>query len=137
MQDVRDDEITSELRALASELDSFRAPAPPRQLLASTLALAKRELRASVAARTLPAGYRRELARLLAAAGPALAIAGIGTLGLVKALPAQLEAFLPEPLAWAAALAYVSTVSLWLAVCAGSLPLLAHRRATLRARGAA
>jgi hypothetical protein len=133
----RDDEITQELRTLAGALDSFRAPAPSSALLERTLTLAKRELRASVAARTLPVGFRRELARLLATAGPALAIAGVGTLGLLRALPARLEAFLPEPLAWAAVLAYVATASLWLAACAGSLPLLAHRRALLRAEEAA
>ncbi len=130
-------ELDEALRELAPRLDAFRAPTPPVDLVETTLARARVELRSAVAARMLPAGYRRELARLVAAAGPVLALAGVGTASLLSQLPDYLAAFLPKPVAWAAALAYVSAAALWLAFCAGSLPFLAHRRSLLRAREAA
>ena len=124
-----DPEIDEALRELAPRLDELRTAAPQRALLASTLLRAKSELRSVVAARTLPAGYSRELVRLVALALPAFAAVVAWNVFLLPRLPGVLGAWLPSPIALGLGLAYALGVAGWLALTAGSLPLLAHLRA--------
>ena len=110
--------LSAELAALAPLLDRISARAPTPALVEQTLRLAAVELArapsllpgvAAVRA-PLPAGFGPELARLLATALPALALALVVAQGI-------------------AALTALGLVT-------ASLPLFAHRRALLRTRGA-
>jgi hypothetical protein len=130
------DELERELSALARELDGFRVGAPPRALLEQTLARAKRELRARVAERRLPAGFRRELARVAALAAPALALVVAWNVYALPRLPGLLDHWLPTPLANGLALGYAGAALVCLALAAGFLPIAAHQRARWRAREA-
>lgn len=136
MSDLRDDETLRELRGLSHELDAFRAPPPPRALLEATLARAKRELRAQLAARTLPAGFRRELAKTLIIALPPLCVVLAWNAYFLPRLAGYLEGWLPAPVAGGLAFAYAIGAFSWLALTAGSLPIVAHQRARLRTREA-
>jgi len=133
MSDTRDDEIQRELRALSRELDTFRAPAPPRALIETTLAHAKRELRAQVAARTVPIGFRRELAKVLIAATPPLVIVLGWNAYFLPRLAGYLDTLLPSAVAHWVALAYSGGALAWLALAGGLIPIAAHQRARLRA----
>lgn len=136
MSDLRDDETLRELRGLSRELDAFRAPSPPRALLEATLARAKRELRAQIAARTVPVGFRRELAKTLIVALPPLCMVLAWNAYFLPRLAGVLESWLPAPAAAGIAFAYTVGAFAWLALTAGSLPIVAHQRARLRAREA-
>jgi hypothetical protein len=138
-----DARLDAELAALAPALDRIVAHSPPRALLERTLRMAGAELTRKpsllpgVASnrRQLPAGFRRELARLLVAVLPALAL-GIGWAALVLRLgPAWLGAWLPAGLALALVGAQLVAGLSALGLVSASLPLLAHRRALLRLRG--
>jgi len=133
MSDTRDDEITRELRALSRELDAFRVPPPSRALLETTLARAKQELRAQVAARRVPIGFRRELAKLLFAAAPPLAVVLAWNAYFLPRLAGYLDTLLPSPVAHWLALAYSGGALAWLALAGGLIPIAAHQRARLRA----
>jgi hypothetical protein len=135
--------LASELAALAPALDGAVAPAPPAALLERTLRLATAELSrhpallpgVASARRQLPVGFRRELARLLVAALPALAL-GIGWAALLLRLgPDWLGAWLPAGLALALVGAQLVAGLSALGLVSASLPLVAHRRALLRLRG--
>ncbi len=136
--------LAAELAALAPLLDQAKAPAPPAALVERTLRLAAAELARApsllpgVAAShaALPAGFRRELALLLATALPALAL-GLGWATVVLRLgPAWLGAWLPADLALALIVAQGIAALSALGLVTASLPLVAHRRALLRLRGA-
>lgn len=133
MSDLRDDETLRELRGLSRELDHFRVSAPPLALLETTLARAKRELRAQLAARTIPAGFKRELALLCAAALPPLAIVLAWNAYFLPRLAEVLRGVLPLRVANAIALAYAGGALVWIAIAAGAIPIAAHKRARLRA----
>jgi hypothetical protein len=133
MSELRDDELQRELTALSRQLDSFRAPTPPRALLEQTLARATQELRAQVAARRLPVGFRRELLRIAVAATPPLAVVLGWNAYLLPRLAGVLDQWLPAPIANGLAFAYASGALVWLGLAAGFLPIAAHQRARLRA----
>lgn len=136
--------LSAELAALAPLLDHARPPAPPQALVERTLRLALAELArapsllpgVAAAQAVLPAGFRRELAWLLAAALPALAL-GLGWAAVVLWLgPAWLGAWLPADLALALVVAQGIAALSALGFVTASLPLVAHHRALLRTRGA-
>ena len=135
--------LSAELAALAPLLDRISAPAPPRALVDQTLRLAAAELGRApsrlpgvAAARAqLPSGFAPELARLLAAALPGLAL-GVGWAALVLRLgPAWLGAWLPADLALALVVAQGVAALTALGLVTASLPFVAHHRALLRPRG--
>lgn len=135
--------LASELAVLAPALDRAVTPAPPAALLERTLHLATAELSrnpallpgVASAGRQLPVGFRRELARLLVATLPALAL-GIGWAALLLRLgPDWLGAWLPAGLALALVGAQLVAGLSALGLVTASLPLVAHRRALLRLRG--
>jgi len=147
MTEPRSDEaqLAVDLAVLAPVLDGAPAPAPSPALVARTLRLALDELAkppallpgvAAAAGAQLPVGFRRELARLLAAALPALAL-GLAWAALVlRHGPAWLSGWLPADLAFALIGAPLLIGLSALGLTTASLPLLAHRRALLRMRGA-
>ncbi len=146
MTELRRDEaeLAVDLALLAPVLDGAPAPAPSPALVERTLRLALDELAkppaflpgVAAARAQLPVGFRRELARLLAAALPALVL-GLGWAALVFRLgPAWLGAWLPADLALALIGAPLLVGLSALGLTTASLPLLAHRRALLRMRGA-
>ena len=136
MSELRDDELQRELTALSRQLDSFRAPPPPRSLFEQTLARATQELRTQMAARRLPVGFRRELLRIAVAATPPLAVVLAWNAYLLPRLAGVLDQWLPAPVANGLAFAYAGGALVWLTLAAGFLPIAAHQRARLRAREA-
>lgn len=136
MSEPRGDDLQRELTALSRELDAFRVGAPPRALLEVTLARATLELRAQVAARRLPTGFRRELFRIAIAAAPPLAVVLAWNAYLLPRLAGVLDQWLPAPLANGLAFGYAGGALVWLALAAGLLPIAANHRARLRAREA-
>jgi len=136
-------ELEDDLRALAPRLDRLEAPAPPALLVERTLRLASAELRRppalvpGVAAPhgPLPVGFRRELARLIVATLPALALVLAWGALLLHEGPAWLAAWLPAKLAFALVAAHVTGGLGCLGITYASLPLVAHRRARLRLGG--
>ena len=136
---VSDAELEAELRALAPRLDRVAAPAPPAALVARTLRLASAELRrppalapgVPAARAELPVGFRRELARLVAATLPALALLLAWDVFLLREGSAWLAGWLPAALAFSLVAAHVAAGLVWIALTYASLPLFAYRR-TLR-----
>jgi hypothetical protein len=137
-------ELAVDLAVLAPVLDAARSPAPSPALVARTLRLALDELAkppallpgVAAARAQLPVGFRRELARMLAAALPALVLA-LAWAGLVlRHGPAWLGSWLPADVALALIGAPLLIGLSALGLTTASLPLLAHRRALLRMRGA-
>jgi hypothetical protein len=136
MSEPRDDDLERELTSLSRALDEFRAGAPPRALIEATLARATRELREQVAARRLPVGFRRELAKIAIAAAPPLAMVLAWNAFFLPRLAGYLDRLLPTPLANGIAFAYAAGALVWLTFAAGFLPFAALQRARLRAREA-
>jgi hypothetical protein len=138
-----DDAGAAELEAFA-RLDGAHAPGPSAALVERTLRVATAELARApslvpgVAAvrRQLPLGFCRELARLLAAALPALALAVAWAALLLRVAPGWLAAWLPSDFALALVGAQLAAGLCALGLASASLPLIAHRRALLRMRGA-
>jgi hypothetical protein len=135
--------LATELALLAPALDRAVAPAPPAALLERTRQMASAELARNPALlpgvasmrRQLPVGFRRELARLLAASLPVLAL-GIAWAALLLRLgPDWLGLWLPASLALALVGAQLFAGLSALGFVTASLPLVAHRRALLRMRG--
>jgi len=135
--------LAAELAALGPVLDRAVAPAPPAALLERTLRMAAAELTrrpallpgVASARGQLPVGFRRELARLLVTALPALAL-GIAWAALLLRLgPGWLGLWLPAGLAFALVGAQLLAGLSALGLVTASLPLVAHRRALLRLRG--
>ena len=140
----RDDAwLATELAALAPVLDRTPAPEPPAALVERTLALAAAELArrpallpgVASARGQLPAGFRRELARLLVASLPALALGVAWALLLLRLGPPWLAHWLPASLALALVGAQLVAVLSALGLVTASLPLFAHHRALFRMRG--
>jgi hypothetical protein len=133
---VRDDQLEAELRALAPLLARVEAPAPPAALVERTLRLASAELRrppalapgVAAARAELPLGFRRELARLVAATLPALALVLVWDAFLLRAGAPWLAGWLPAKLAFALVAAHVGAGLGFLALTYASLPLFAYRR---------
>jgi hypothetical protein len=142
MSELGSDE--DELAALAARLDRAPAPAPSAALVERTLRVACAELARAPslmpgvpsARRQLPLGFRRELARLLAAALPALALAVAWTALLLRVAPAWLAAWLPDDFALALVGIPLAAGLCALGLASASLPLIAHHRALHRMRGA-
>jgi hypothetical protein len=131
--------IDEELARLAPSLDSLEAPEPPEQLVAHTLQLASAELGAGTrsaleqrAHAVVPAGFNRELARLLGASALSLPLFVLWNLAVLWLGREILAAWLPASFTWSLAAAYLFGAIGWLALVLGSLPVLAHRRALLR-----
>lgn len=139
---VHDDRLEAELRAIAALLERIEAPAPPPALVERTLRLASAELRrppalapgVAAAREELPLGFRRELARLVAATLPALALLFAWDAFLLREGPAWLSVWLPAKLAFALVAAHVLAGLGFLALAYASLPLFAYRRTLLRLR---
>jgi hypothetical protein len=138
-----DSALGIDLAVLAPLLEAAPAPAPAPALVERTLRLALAELArppslvpgvASAQAR-LPVGFRRELARLLALALPALVLALAWAALVIRLGPAWLGAWLPAGLALALIASQLLVGLSMLGLTTASLPLLAHRRALLRMRG--
>jgi len=137
---ISDAQLEAELRELAPRLDRVEAPAPPPRLVERTLRLASAELQRAPALAPgvaapearLPAGFRRELARLVAATLPLLALVLAWDWFLLREGAAWLAAWLPAGLAFALVTAYVAGSLGWLALTYASLPLFAYRRTRLR-----
>jgi hypothetical protein len=136
--------LAAALAELAPALDRSRAPAPPALLVERTLRLAAAELTRApallpgvAAARgRLPVGFRRELARLLVSALPPLAL-GLGWVAwLFWQGPGWLAAWLPAGVALTLLGVQLLTGLSALGLVTASLPLVAHRRALFRLRGA-
>jgi hypothetical protein len=137
---VRDDPLEAELDALATLLERIEAPSPPPGLVEQTLRLASAELRrppalapgVAAAREELPAGFRRELVRLVTATLPALALLFAWDAFLLREGSAWLSAWLPVQLAFALVAANVLAGLGFLALTYASLPLFAYRRTRLR-----
>lgn len=134
--ELRDDDLRRELTALSRELDAFRVGPPPRALLEQTFARAAQELRAQLAARRVPVGFRRELIKIALAAAPPLAVVLAWNAYLLPRLAGVLDQWLPAPLANGFAFAYAGGALIWLGLAAGFIPIAAHQRARLRAQEA-
>jgi hypothetical protein len=136
--------LAAELAALAGVVGRAVAPAPSDALVERTLRLAAAELARTPALlpgvasvrRQLPLGFRRELARLLAAALPALALAVAWAALLLRVAPAWLAAWLGDDFALALVAAPLVAGLCALGLASATLPLIAHHRALLRMRGA-
>lgn len=136
-------ELDDDLRAIAAWLDRIEAPAPPAHLVERTLRLASARLAhppalvPGVAAPhgPLPVGFRRELARLVLATLPALALVLAWAALLLHEGPTWLATWLPARLAFAVVATHVTGGLGWLGLTYASLPLVAHRRARLRLGG--
>jgi hypothetical protein len=88
----------------------------------------------AAARKVLPVGFRRELARLIVATLPALALLLAWDAFLLLQGRAWLSAWLPGGLAVALVAAHVAAGLGLLALTYGSLPLFAYRRTLLRLR---
>lgn len=121
------------LRELGPALEAFRAPIAPDALVERTLLRARAELGRGLAPQRVPtplaAGYPSELARLVAAVLPALALAVAWNLAVLVVVRALLSAWLPPAVVRTLVAAYLVGAAGWLALAVGSLPLFAHRRA--------
>jgi hypothetical protein len=133
------DPIDRELARLAPSLDSLEEPQPSEGLVSRTLQLASAELRAGAHSAlperghaVVPAGFKRELARLLGASALSLPLFLLWNLAILWLGRELLVTWLPASLTWGLAGAYVFGAIGWLALVLGTLPVLAHRRALLR-----
>ena len=113
-----------------------RSDAPPERGAGYRCAPAMHRLRmrALRARKVLPVGFRRELARLVVATLPALALLLAWDAFLLLQGRAWLSAWLPAGLAVALVAAHVAAGLGLLALTYGSLPLFAYRRTLLRLR---
>jgi hypothetical protein len=131
--------IDRELERLAPALDSLEVPAPSEGLVSHTLQLASVELRLGTQTAlqerghaVVPAGFKRELARLLGASALSLPLFLLWNLVILSLGREILLTWLPVYFTWGLAGAYVFGAIGWLALVLGTLPVLAHRRALLR-----
>ncbi|MCP3986023.1 MAG: hypothetical protein GY723_16695 [bacterium] len=129
------DELEADLRELMPILERDTVPEPSDALVSATLERASTLLRtpAPIPAHTeIPVGFKRELAKLIAAVSvPFLFVLGWNAFVILR-VPGFLGTWLPDPLAWALPAAYVLGAAGWLTLVFGSLPVVAHRRAWLR-----
>lgn len=127
------------LGEFAPALDRWRVPVPSDELVERTLARARAELRPSAAVpahAAIQTGFKRELAKLLFAIAPPLAVVVAWNAFVMLQLPEWLAhwlpAWLPESLAWGLPALYVMAAAALLALVFGTLPFFAHRRAWRR-----
>jgi hypothetical protein len=139
---ISDARLEAELRALAPLLDQVAAPEATPALVERTrrLAIAQLGFRPALAPgvasvrEELPRGFRRELVRLVVATLPALALLLAWDAFLLQEGAAWLEGFLPAGLALALVATHVVGGLGWIGLTYASLPLVAHRRTSLRLR---
>jgi len=131
--------IERELARLAPSLDSLEAPQPSEGLVGRTLHLASAELRAGAQSALsqrghsfVPAGFKRELARLLGASALSLPLFLLWNLAVIWLGQEILTTWLPVSFTWGLIGAYAFGAIGWLALVLGTLPVLAHRRALQR-----
>ena len=129
--------IDRELARLAPSLDSLQVMPPSEGLVDRTLQLASAELRAGRQTdlqghTVVPAGFRRELARLLGASALSLPLFALWNLAVLWVGHQILAVWLPASFTWGLAGAYLFGAIGWLGLVLGTLPVLAHRRALLR-----
>lgn len=131
----RDAQLEEALRQLGPALDGVEVPPPPSELVDRALLAARAELArpVAVAARpALPAGFGRELARLLALTAAPLALVLALNAAILLTAPEWLSGWLPAPLVSFGVAAWAFGALGWLALVWGSLPFVAHRRALTR-----
>lgn len=131
--------IDKELARLAPVLDSLEVPEPPEALVDHTLQMASAELHLGTQSTlqqrghaVMPAGFQRELARLLGASALSLPLFLLWNLGILSLGREILITWLPVSFTWGLAGAYLFGAIGWLALVLGTLPVLAHKRALLR-----
>lgn len=129
----------AELRALADALDRAPAPELRPELAAALRRRADEELAvaspiAGPAEAALPAGYHRELARLLLWAALPLPALVLWYAALFRLGGSLLANLLPHFLVVAIGLAFAAGATSWLALIYGSIPFVAHRRAVSHQR---
>jgi hypothetical protein len=128
--------VEGELRAVADAFAALPEPTVSDRVVARTLLRGRAEVVAGaiaersavVSRRTLPPGFGRELARLLAVALAALPAVLVWNVVVIRFGGRLLEGLLPEPVLGVLAGAYVASVAGWLAFLYGSIPFVAHRR---------
>jgi hypothetical protein len=131
--------LETELARLAPRLDELQVGEPPTALVERTLRAARLELARTPAApvsQPLPAGFKRELVRVLSLTAAPGALAIVWNALVILVAPALLSQWLPEGIAGALVAAYAFAALGWLALVYGSLPFVAHRRALMRHQGA-
>jgi hypothetical protein len=123
-----------ELASLRAGLEAWSADAASPELAASTRRAVAERRPSTLAAPVpeLPAGFGRELARLLGAALAPLPLVLLWNVSLVLLGGRVLGAVLPEALISVLGVGYVVAAAGWLALVYGSLPILAHQRAQRR-----
>lgn len=131
--------IDRELERLAPALDSLEVSEPSEQLVRHTLQMATAELRLGTETTLqerghayIPAGFKRELARLLGASALSLPLYLLWNIGILSLGREILLMWLPASYTWALTGVYLFGAVGWLALVLGTLPVLAHRRALLR-----
>lgn len=131
--------IDRELARLAPALDSLEVSEPSEPLVRHTLQMAAAELRLGTETAlqerghaVIPAGFPRELARLLGASALSLPLYLLWNLGILSLGREILLMWLPASYTWALTGVYLFGAVGWLALVLGTLPVLAHRRALLR-----
>ena len=144
MSESHDSALDAELAALAPQLDRIAARAPSDALVERTRSLACAELARApswlpgVAAPStrLPDGFAIELTRLAVTVLPALTLGAFWAAALLRLAPGWLAAWVPVAVGRALVLGPSLVALTALGLASASLPLLAHRRALLRTRGA-
>jgi hypothetical protein len=129
----------AELRALADALDCAPAPELRPELAAELHRRAAEELAVASpvprpAETGLPAGYHRELARLLLWAALPLPALALWYAALFRVGGSLLADLLPDFLVVMIGFAFAAGAASWLALIYGSIPFVAHRRAVRRQR---
>jgi len=132
--DRRDEEIRRALAALSAELDRFETTDAPDDLVERTFRRARGQLLAPARHRPearsiLPAGYRRELLRLLALTAPVALLGGGWSAFLWEHLPGWLGVWMPASIAEVATVAWAVSAATIVSLTYGALPFFAHQRA--------
>lgn len=124
----------NDLEQLAGALAADPEPEPDPRLVDVTRVRAQEEMRRRKAARAAPpVGYAGELRRLVVFAALPLPVVLIWNLAVLSTAEGLLAPWLPAALLQGLAASYLLTGATWLACLFGSLPLIAHRQARLRA----
>lgn len=131
----------ADLLALSAALDSEPVPEPRPELAAAVRARAIEELARPVPAawlagarRELPPGYRRELLQILFWAAAPLPLVVLWYALLFDLGGSLLAGFLPGFAVGAIGFAFAAGTLSWLALIYGSIPFVAHYRASRRWR---
>jgi hypothetical protein len=123
-----------DLVVLAGALATDATPTARDALVHQTLERARAELsRHEAATAALPAGYRREVGRLIGAALLPLPLVLLWNAAVLSVGGELLSGLLPTVLLQALAAGYVLAGATWLGCLYGSLPLMAHNQLRRRA----